>query len=84
MQPITEQEKTLAGVSVNGFFLILKSLVVIVCLCVGVLAISQSAVAPVNMRLLGMHAVEYTVKKVKPYRMYFPKPYMKNVEEKTR
>lgn len=84
MKSITEQQKTLAVTALKGFFFVLKTITVMLLVLVGVLVISQSSVAPISMRLLSTYALEYTVQKVKPYRGYFPKPYMVNLEEETR
>ncbi len=81
MLPVTRQENVLFGWMVKGFFFIVKTLTVCLLILAGVLVVSQSAVAPVSARLLGMYAVEYTNKAVKPYRHFFPKPYMVNLEE---
>lgn len=82
MKPVTEQQKFWISMTVSGFFLILKTLTIALFLLMGVLVISQSSVAPVSTRLLSMYAVEYAMYKVKPYRHFFPKPYMVNLEAK--
>ena len=84
MKSITEQQKTLGATALKGFFFVLKTITVVLLILTGVLVISQSSVSPVSMRLLSTYAIEYTVQKVKPYRIYFPRPYMINLEEKTR
>ena len=81
MQPITKQQKTLSILALNGFFFICKTLTAALFILAAVLVISQSAVAPVSTRLLGMYAVEYTAKTIKPYRHLFPQPYMVPEEE---
>lgn len=81
MQPITKQQKTLSALVLNGFFFICKTLTVGLLLFIAVLVISQSAVTPISTRLLGMYAVEYTAKTIKPYRHLFPRPYIVPEEE---
>ncbi|MBQ7908267.1 MAG: hypothetical protein IJ311_02065 [Elusimicrobiaceae bacterium] len=84
MRPVTEQQKKLYSLTLNGFFFIVKAVTVGAVVLIGVLILSQSAVAPVSTRLLSTYALEYTTKTVKPYRHFFPKPYMVNLEEETR
>lgn len=84
MRPITEQQKILAKWLLKATLLGVKIGAVVVFLLGFVLICSQSAVAPVSGRLLGIYAVEYTMKTVKPYRHFFPKPYLINLEEETR
>ena len=84
MLPVTRQQKTISLWLLKGFFFIVKTLTVCLFFLALVLVVSQSAVAPVSSRLLGMYAVEYTIKTVKPYRHFFPQPYMVNLEEETR
>lgn len=84
MKPVTEQEKTLLPTLFNLFFFTIKSLVLVLILFAGILIISQSSVSPVSTRILSMYALEYGEYKIKPYRIYFPRPYVVNLEEKTR
>ena len=86
MKPVTEQQKTLASLAFNGFFFIVKTLTAALLVLAAVLVVSQSAVAPVSTRLVGVYAVEYAAKIIKPYRHLFPQPYMVQIEdeEKTR
>lgn len=81
MKPVTQQEKTLSGLALNGFFFIVKTLTAALLVLAAVLVVSQSAVAPVSTRLLGVYAMEYAAKTIKPYRHYFPQPYMVNLED---
>lgn len=81
MKPVTQQQKTLSSLALNGFFFILKTLTAALLVLAAVLVVSQSAVAPVSTRLLGAYAVEYAAKTIKPYRHFFPQPYMINLEE---
>ena len=81
MLPVTRQQKVLSLWILKGFFFTVKTATVCLLLLAAVLVISQSAVAPVSSRLLGLYAVEYATKTVKPYRHFFPKPYMVNLEE---
>ncbi len=84
MKPITEQERTLFSRLGNGFIFIIKSLIVILCLFAGILMVSQSSVSPVSTRLLTRYALEYADHKIKPYRIYFPRPYIVNLTEEKR
>ena len=84
MKPVTELEKTLFPVALNLFFLVIKTFTVVLFLFVAVLVISQSSVSAVSTRLLGLYAMEYAEHKIKPYRIYFPKPYMVNLAEEKR
>lgn len=80
MKPVT-QPGSLSRLALGGFFAVVKVLTVGLLLLVGVLVASQSAVAPVSARLLGTYALEYTAKTIKPYRHFFPQPYMVNLDE---
>jgi hypothetical protein len=84
MKPITLQQGAWIHFATNGFLFLLKSITLALLVLAGVLIISQSSVAPVSTRLLSAYAMEYAMHKVKPYRHYFPKPYMINLEEQTR
>lgn len=81
MLPVTEQQKTLSALALNGFFFMVKILTVVLFILASVLVVSQSAVAPVSTRLLGAYALEYGTATIKPYRRFFPKPYMVNLDE---
>ncbi len=81
MRPVTQQQQTLSSLILNGFFFIVKTLTAALLVLAAVLVVSQSAVAPVSTRLLGVYAVEYAAKTIKPYRHLFPQPYMVNLEE---
>lgn len=81
MRPVTQQQKMLATLALNGFFFVLKMVTGALLLLTAVLIVSQSAVAPVSTRLLSTYAVEYASKTIKPYRHFFPKPYMVNLDD---
>lgn len=81
MKPVTQQQKRLSSLALNGFFFIIKIITVGFFVLVATLILSQSAVAPVSSRLLSTYAVEYATKTIKPYRHFFPQPYMVNLEE---
>lgn len=83
MKPVTEQ-KSLSSLALNGFFFIVKIWTASLIILAAVLVVSQSSVAPVSTRLLGDYALEYASKTIKPYRHFFPKPYMVNSEEQKR
>ena len=81
MRPVTQQQKTLASLALGGFFFIVKTLTAALLVLAAVLVVSQSAVAPVSTRLLGVYAMQYAAQTIKPYRHLFPQPYMVNLEE---
>ena len=58
------------------FFAVVKAVFIGLVLVVAVLAAGQSRVAPVSVRLLTTYAMEYAVTSFKPYRGYFPEPYL--------
>lgn len=84
MKPVTEQQKIWVSMAIGGFFLGLKTVIIALLLLMGVLIASQSSVAPVSTRLLSTYAVEYAMYKVKPYRHFFPQPYLVNSEKEKR
>ncbi len=61
---------------VDAFFALTKALLAALILTAGVLAVAQSSVSPVSVRLLSSYAMEYAVRAFKPYRPYFPEPYL--------
>ena len=65
-----------AEVVFRTFFAFVKAAFVGLVLIVAVLVAGQSRVAPVSMRLLTTYAMEYAVVSFKPYRGYFPEPYL--------
>ncbi len=75
--PLAKQAITFV---LRAFFSVLKVTVVLLVLTVGVLVAGQSSVAPVSMRLLTSYGMEYAVTKFKPYRPWFPEPYLINIE----
>ena len=81
MKPVTQQQKKLSVMALSGFFFILKIVTIGFFVLVLTLILSQSAVAPISSRLLSAYALEYATKTIKPYRHYFPQPYMVNLEE---
>lgn len=68
----------------KGFFFSVKALTVILLVLAGALLISQSSVAPVSTQFLSTYAVEHAANTIKPYRHFFPRPYMVEIEEETR
>ena len=74
-----EQSATLA---LRTFFAFIKAVFIGLVLIVAVLAAGQSRVAPVSVRLLTTYAMEYAVKSFKPYRGYFPEPYVVEFDTK--
>ncbi|MBR3603723.1 MAG: hypothetical protein IKL48_03435 [Elusimicrobiaceae bacterium] len=81
MRAVTEQQKKLSSLALNGFFFVVKVLTIVFLVLTVTLILSQSSVAPVSSRLLSMYALEYATKTIKPYRHFFPQPYMVNLEE---
>ena len=65
-----------AAMVFSTFFAMVKSLLVALVLIVAVLVAGQSKVAPVSINLLTAYAMEYAVATFKPYRGYFPEPYL--------
>jgi hypothetical protein len=64
------------------FFGAVKSFLIIFVFVVCVLVASQSSVAPVSLRLLSSYGMEYAVATFKPYRHYFPEPFLIELETK--
>lgn len=81
MIPTTFTEQS-ACVAIGMFFAFIKAVFVALVLLVGVLIVGQSHVAPVSVNLLTAYAVEYAVNTFKPYRGYFPEPYLIHIENK--
>ncbi len=71
-----------AAVVLRTFFACVKAVFVALVLIVGVLVAGQSRVAPVSVNLLTTYAMEYAVSTFKPYRGYFPEPYLIQLEQK--
>lgn len=71
-----------AVVVLRTFFAVVKAVFVALVLIVGVLIAGQSRVAPVSVNLLTAYAMEYAVATFKPYRGYFPEPYLIQLEKK--
>lgn len=65
-----------AGFAFRTFFTLVKAVFIGIVLVAAVLIAGQSRVAPVSMRLLTTYAMEYAVNSFKPYRVYFPEPYV--------
>lgn len=64
------------------FFVLIKTMFVALLLTVAVLVTGQSRVAPVSVNLLTTYAMEYAVNCFKPYRGYFPQPYLVQLDIK--
>ena len=71
-----------ASFAVQTFFAFVKAVFIGLILIVAILAAGQSQVAPVSMRLLTTYAMEYAVASFKPYRGYFPEPYLIEFDNK--
>lgn len=69
-----------AAVVISAFFAFVKAVLVAGVIVVGMLVIGQSRVAPVSVNLLTSYAMEYAVATLKPYRGYFPEPYLIHFE----
>lgn len=63
------------------FFSLVKMLFVLVILTGGALIAGQSSVSPVSVRLLTSYGMEYAIATFKPYRHFFPRPYLINLEK---
>lgn len=79
-QPTLAQQS--AKIAFGMFFVLIKTFLVSLVLVVAVLVICQSTVAPVSVRLLTTYAMEYAVASFKPYRSYFPEPYLIELDTK--
>ena len=66
---------------VRVFFSVVKLAAVLFVLTVGVLVAGQSSVAPVSVRFLTSRGMEYAAATLKPYRHWFPEPYLIKVED---
>lgn len=66
----------------KAFFMMIKTLFILLALSVGALVAGQSSVAPVSLRLLTAYGMEYAVTTFKPYRHLFPEPYLIDLENK--
>lgn len=62
-------------------FSAVKLVAVLFVLVVSVLVAGQSSVAPVSVRFLTSRGMEYAAATLKPYRHFFPEPYLINVED---
>ena len=71
-----------ANIAFGTFFALIKTLLVSLVLIIAVLVICQSTVAPVSVRLLTTYAMEYAATSFKPYRNYFPEPYLIELDTK--
>lgn len=70
-----------ASIAIGMFFSFVKAVFVALVLVVVVLMVGQSHVAPVSANLLTTYAMEYAVNNFKPYRGYFPEPYLIHIEK---
>ena len=70
-----------AAIAMGAFFAFMKAVLVALVIVVGVLIVGQSRVAPVSVNLLTAYAMEYAVAALKPYRGYFPEPYLIHFED---
>ena len=79
MNPTLAQQS--AAVALRMFFAFIKAALVALVLIAGVLVAGQSRVAPVSVHLLTAYAMEYAVNTFKPYRGYFPEPYLIHIQQ---
>ncbi len=70
-----------ARICIKAIFIFFKTLTVLAVLTVAALVAAQSSVAPVSARLLVSLGVEYASRNLKPYRPYFPEPYLIQLEQ---
>ena len=66
----------------KAFFMGVKTLFILAARTVGALVAGQSSVAPVSVHLLTSYGMEYAVATFKPYRHWFPEPYLIELETK--
>ncbi len=59
-----------------AFLSVIKVMFVLLVLTVGTLVAGQSSVAPVSMRLITSYGMEYAITYLKPYRHFFPEPFL--------
>jgi len=78
-QTFAEQSSAFAF---HTFFALVKTVLIGAVLIVTVLAVGQSRVAPVSMRLLTTYAKEFAAVSFMPYRIYFPEPYTAKFDNK--
>lgn len=64
------------------FFALVKAILITIFLIGVVLIAGQSTVSPVSVRLLTTYGMEYAVSRFKPYRDYFPEPYVRKFDMK--
>ena len=69
-----------SALAIKLFFAVVKMIFVLLILVVGALVASQSAVAPVSVRLLTSYGMEYAAYTLKPIRPYFPAPQVVEIE----
>lgn len=69
------------SVAIRTFFAFVKAALGALLLIVAVLVAGQSRVAPVSVNLLTTYAMEYAATTFKPYRGYFPEPYLIHLEK---
>ena len=79
-QPTLAEQST--ALVFKAFFMLVKTLFILLALGVGALVAGQSSVAPVSLRLLTSYGMEYAVATFKPYRHLFPEPYLIDLENK--
>lgn len=79
MNPTLAQQS--AAVTLRMFFAFVKAVFVALVFLVAVLIAGQSRVAPVSVHLLTAYAMEFAVNTFKPYRGYFPEPYLIHLEK---
>ena len=79
MNPTLAQQS--AAVALRMFFAFVKAVFVALVLVVGAFIAGQSRVAPVSIHLLTAYAMEYAVNTFKPWRGYFPEPYLIHIEK---
>lgn len=60
----------------QAFFSFIKVLFILLVLTVGTLVAGQSSVAPVSMHLITSYGMEYAITYLKPYRHFFPEPFL--------
>lgn len=69
-----------ASIALRTFFALVKTCFIALLLTVIVLIAGQSRVAPVGINLLTTLVMENATNLLKPYRGYFPEPYLIHIE----
>ena len=81
MTAFTDENNTVYCVRKIMFFSV-KVVIVLLILISGIFIAAQSSIAPVSMRLLTEYGMEYATNTFKPFRPYFPEPFLIKLHQK--